>query len=284
MKNFNSTVVTNTVFTPRDSESANAFIKNANRIGQLTPQEETRLGNTLKMGGVAADKAADELVKHNMLLVVSVAKGYLNLGFDFDDLLQVGVEGMIMGVRGFDPAKGRFSTYICPWIKRGIIEALQKEGRLIRIPKNQIELRKKVSDFVYEYGYKPLAAELAEYAGVSYEMAAAALENAPVAELDAPFSDEEEGSTLCDVVKGYDFDDPFVDEVRADMKARITRVLKNSPLQLQAVLWHFGFEGGESLTPEMIATRTGSTDSAVRKLLSNALAKLRDDLSWVPAA
>ena len=48
----------------------------------LTTEEEQALGERIKQGDALAK---DELVRHNLKLVVSIAKRYVGLGVDFMD-------------------------------------------------------------------------------------------------------------------------------------------------------------------------------------------------------
>ena len=50
-------------------------------------------------------KARQELIIHNLKLVVSIAKQYLNLGLPFEDLIQEGNLGLIRAIEKFDVTK-----------------------------------------------------------------------------------------------------------------------------------------------------------------------------------
>ena len=57
-------------------------------------------------------QARDLLIRHNLRLVAHVTKKYYAAGQDHDDLISIGVIGLIKAVDSFDPGKGaRFATY-----------------------------------------------------------------------------------------------------------------------------------------------------------------------------
>jgi RNA polymerase sigma factor (sigma-70 family) len=73
----------------------------------ITPKE---LDRTLKRGKWAKDK----FIKHNLRLVVSIAKKYTDRGLSLTDLVQEGSIGLNRAAEKFKAAKGfKFSTYAC---------------------------------------------------------------------------------------------------------------------------------------------------------------------------
>ena len=62
----------------------------------------------------AGKRAKDKFIKHNLRLVVSIAKRYTNRGLSIIDLVQEGTLGLDQAAKKFDPARGfKFSTYAC---------------------------------------------------------------------------------------------------------------------------------------------------------------------------
>jgi RNA polymerase primary sigma factor len=86
----------------------------------LTVPEVTALAKRIKRG----DRQAQEhLIRANLRLVVKIARSYEGLGLPLLDLINEGNLGLMKGIKRFDPAKGKISTYASWWIKQGIKRA-----------------------------------------------------------------------------------------------------------------------------------------------------------------
>ncbi|MCX4860800.1 sigma-70 family RNA polymerase sigma factor [Streptomyces canus] len=114
----------------------------AEGMGQEPDAEEL---NGLPSGDLRI-RARDCLVLHNLRLVHSLIRPYLEQGLDYEDLFQVGVLGLMRAARKFDPAMGnKFSTYATWWVRQQITRAIADEGALIRIPVHMHEQMRKVA-------------------------------------------------------------------------------------------------------------------------------------------
>ena len=62
--------------------------------------------------GCESQEATETLLRENMGLVRGVAQRFLSRGVEYEDLLQIGVIGMLRAIRGFDLSRGlAFSTF-----------------------------------------------------------------------------------------------------------------------------------------------------------------------------
>lgn len=81
------------------------------------------------------DAAKETLIKHNIRLVVHIAKRYQNRGISTEDLVQEGTIGLHRAAEKFNPEKGyKFSTYSYWWIRQAISKVLTCNSRTIRLP------------------------------------------------------------------------------------------------------------------------------------------------------
>lgn len=98
----------------------------------LTKEETNEIFKKIKEG----DKVAENLfIERNLRLVVSIAKRYVLCGLAFEDLIQEGNIGLMTAVKKFDIEKGYcFSTYARWWIRQGILRAIKRDSRNIRLP------------------------------------------------------------------------------------------------------------------------------------------------------
>ncbi len=93
----------------------------------LSPERERELTARLSQGDV---EARNELIEHNLRLVIYIAKKYDSSGVDMDDLISVGTIGLIKAVKSFDDAKKiKLATYASRCIENEILMHLRKTVR-----------------------------------------------------------------------------------------------------------------------------------------------------------
>jgi len=69
-------------------------------------------------------RARDQLILHNLALVVATAVRFANRGQRLEDLVQEGICGLIKAVEKFEPERGyRFGTYALWWIRAYLVRA-----------------------------------------------------------------------------------------------------------------------------------------------------------------
>ena len=154
--------------TARD-RTVNQYLSDINRLPMVTPEEETELAVRIQAGDDAAFK---RMVEANLRFVVSVAKQYQNRGLDLLDLVNEGNIGLMKAALKFDPTRGfKFVSYAVWWIRQQILQALSEQGRLIRLPLNQVGVLTKIGrargEFLQENEREPTDEELATLVDIS---------------------------------------------------------------------------------------------------------------------
>lgn len=92
----------------------------------LTPQQEKTLLEQMATGDAAA---RDELITHNLRLVVYLAKKYENSGVPSEDLISIGTIGLIKAVNTFTPGRSiKLATYASRCIGNEILMYLRKSS------------------------------------------------------------------------------------------------------------------------------------------------------------
>lgn len=112
------------------------YIKNKNCFPKpLSPEKEKELLERIENGD---KEARDDLIKHNMRLVVHIVKKYANYG-DNDELISVGSIGLIKAVNSYHDGKGtQFATYASRCIENEILMVI-RAGRKYRNTKSLYE-------------------------------------------------------------------------------------------------------------------------------------------------
>ena len=73
----------------------------------------------------------DELIEHNLRLVVYIARKYESSGIGVEDLISIGSIGLIKAINSFQPAKGiKLATYASRCIENEILMTLRKTHNL----------------------------------------------------------------------------------------------------------------------------------------------------------
>ena len=98
----------------------------------FSPQEEKEMLDKLERGEKEeADKIKGELIKHNLRLVVYIARKFDNTGVDGDDLVSIGTIGLIKAINSFRADKNiKLATYASRCIENEILMYLRRTARI----------------------------------------------------------------------------------------------------------------------------------------------------------
>lgn len=118
--------------------------------------------------------ARNKLIRHNLKLVVSVAKQFKTSvpGLGLEDLIFYGNEGLIKAIdQKVNLERGRFSTGAYYWIYQAIMQAIYWHSRSIRVPVHAWRTRTKINQVSVklksELNRAPTQAEVCEATGLS---------------------------------------------------------------------------------------------------------------------
>ncbi|MBQ7669503.1 MAG: sigma-70 family RNA polymerase sigma factor [Clostridia bacterium] len=143
------------------------------------------------------ESAVETLIKNNYPLVTAIAKRFTGRGCDTEDLIQIGLIGMLKAIRSFDVSRGNvFSTYAVPMITGEIKKFLRDDG-LIKVGRvrkqNGYAVMRAKERFSADTGREPRISDISEITGLTAEEIADALEAiAPVSSLSATIGESEE--------------------------------------------------------------------------------------------
>ena len=145
-----------------NENSLSKYFKDLRKSILLTPDEEVLLAKRIQLGD---EKAVTELVNANLKFVVSIAKEYQNQGLSLADIISEGNYGLVKAATRFDHTRGfRFISYAVWWIKQSIIQGLNENARMVRLPANVINklsgLKKEIEKFEFENEREPIYGDL----------------------------------------------------------------------------------------------------------------------------
>lgn len=235
----------------------------------------------------AGEAARTTLARHNLRLVVAIAKRYERVAGEhltLEDLIGFGTLGLLQGIDRFDPTKARkLSTYVTWWIRQAITRGTMESGRLITLPIHLHERlaaqRRARNTLTQQLQREPTADEVTAALGWSRAQAASvAADLQDAGSLNVRAGVDDEGSEVGELVPDVRFD-PQVAAMRSTLHADLARAMGRllSERERHFVRLHFGFATGQKVTLDQIGHPHGLTRERVRQVIVGALAKLRDD-------
>lgn len=240
----------------------------------LTFEEEREYGRRIQAGD---EQARTELIEHNLLLVISIARNYCRTGMPMADLIQEGNLGLFVAVEKFDPDRGfKFSTYATWWIRQAVFRALSKD-RVVHVPEHIGDMARKIfreeRKFFMENGREPTDEELSDILGTPVSKIVLARKVASrMLSIDAAIEGDER--TLHDVL--HDQEENHADSISDRLDSvqaaeKLLGCLKN-PRDLEIVERKFGLNGrNQELDLADIATSMGISRERVYQRFAYSL-------------
>jgi len=265
-------------------QSLYAYLDAVHRIPKLTREEEVTLFEQFKDGDNVS--AARALVMAHLRYVVYIAKQYSGYGLPLEDLIQQGNIGLMQSVKKFDPArKLRLLTFAVHWIKAEIHDYILKNWKLVKVATTKAQRKlffnlrknKRVEGLVDQ----PEAKRIATLLDVS---------EADVIEMDQRLSRpdqsfekrDDDDFSAPELYLQSDCLDPL--DIVADSESEATagvqlgralKLLDERSFQIVQGRWL----GDEKLGLKVFAERFGISIERVRQLESQALKKLKHNMS-----
>ena len=261
------------------TSSVKMYLREIGQYDLLSREEEIKLAEAAANG---SQKAKDDLVNHNLRLVVSIAKRYMGRGLTLLDLIQEGNMGLIKAVDKYDVSKGfKFSTYATYWIKQAISRAVMDQTRNIRIPVHIIELMsniKKVErDFQQAHGREPKEAEVAAVLGIEVKKVKEAYTwMKDTTSLDIMVGDDED-TTVGSFIEDESVVPAFTAIEENDRTTAIKNILDTlNDREKMVIVRRFGIGLDRAETLDEIGKELGLSRERIRQIEAAALRKLRN--------
>ena len=260
------------------SDTINAYLADISRIPMVTPEEEVELARRIHDGD---EKALHTLVNANLRFAFSVAKQYQGQGMELSDVVSYANAGLIKAAEKFDDTLGfKFISYAVWWIRQSILQGLSEQGRMVRLPLNQIgvinKARKEIAKFQQSEMREPTTEELAGLVGLPESKLQEAGRVAQThMSFDAPLGEEDGDGALIDIYK--DTNVPATDSkvMSESLETDIDRVFTILPEREAEILrMCFGI-GCAEMSLEEIGEKFDLTRERVRQIKEKAIRRLR---------
>jgi RNA polymerase primary sigma factor len=251
----------------------------AERLGLDTPRVRGQIERA-EAALARLHAAKQTFVRHNLRLVVKIAKRYRNLGVPYLDLIQEGNLGLIRAVEKFEHRRGfHFSTYAVWWIAQAMVRAIQNHSRTVRVPSHmydhQLRYKRLERDLRQRLGREPERDDLAQVLELPIEVVDQ-LESSlrPNVSTTSPLPGTDD-LTLENALADEGAEDPAEGLGRDELRTALAGALEGLPERERQILtWRFGIGGEEPQSYAAIGMRLGLSRERVRQLAERGLRQL----------
>lgn len=211
-------------------------------MGRFKPLKESETRELITLAQNGSERALNKVVNANLRIVWSIAKRYVGMGLDFEDVLQEGNIGLMVAVQTFDVSRGtKLSTWILERVREHINIALTEKSRTVRMHLGQVKAKN-------------------TYVGVS---------------MDAPLASDEDGDkTLLDTFASGMRADNLTDI--EDTKCKVKFLMSGlSEREKSIVCGLFGI-GCNEVSEYTLSKKYNLTEERVRQIKWEALKKMQE--------
>ncbi|MER2000070.1 MAG: RNA polymerase sigma factor SigB [Lysinibacillus sp.] len=227
------------------------------------------------------DEAQTNLVLNYQQLVESIARKYSHGKSYYDDIVQVGMLGLLGAIRRFDPSFGRsFEAFAVPTIVGEIKRFLRDKTWDVHVPRRIKELgpriKAAVESLTIEYQRSPSINEIAVYLEVQEEDVLEAMEmgrSYQALSMDHSIESDSDGSTvtLFDVIGKED--DGFEKTNRRMIVAEVMDILNEREKQIIQLTYL------DYLSQKEAGEKLGISQMHVSRIQRKAIKKLQDAIA-----
>lgn len=232
-------------------------------------------------------ESTSNLVEANKNLVWKIVKRYSSfatVGFDRDDMYQVGVTGLLKAAEKFDISLGyQFSTYATWWIRQTITRGIANYSTLIRIP---VHYREKMKKFINtenelwnKFARPPTAFEISKEMKEPIEIINNLRFYIAQSNLDSldRLVGEGKNTALSELILDEDNNTPDEEYNKIELRNTIDDFFLEelSEREIEVLRYRLGFNDDQTMTLEEIGKIFNLTRERIRQIEVKAIRKLR---------
>ncbi len=216
-----------------------------------------------------ADAATEALLSENIGLVRTAALRFRDRGTEYEDLMQIGIIGMLRAIRSFDLSRGlAFSTFAVPLIVGEIRRHLRDDGPL-RVSRSYKKLASELArarkEIAEREGREAGIEELAYVCGVTREEAAVALAaTSPVTSLSECAFEEEKGELAERITDDESANEPAIVSDRLALREAIGHM---PPLWRKILLLRYYRDRTQQQTADLLGLTQVKVSREEKKIL-----------------
>jgi RNA polymerase primary sigma factor len=258
-----------------------ALVRDTRNYKLLTKEQEIELAKQKATGNKEAE---DTLVKHNIPLVINLARAAnLRAGgiYITEDLVSDGMLGLIRAAKKFD-GRARFSTYATYWIKQFIQRSMVDNDPTIagRVPTYMHQVRqrarKHVNNIEHSDGQIHSGDTLFGFEGGKYsERLQAASRTVRSLSSIKPATEQSDGAHF-DEFSGAQTDHGYSQVDAAEFLGQAFKTLRSREIAILQKYFEFvRLDGDRKATLKNVGDEFGLTRERVRQIVERSLEKLR---------
>ena len=265
-----------------ETEEMQLYTKQIRKYKPFTREEEIEAVKKAKSGN---QSDFDNFVNHNLLLVVTAARHFMHNGTPLVDLIQYGNIGLTEAARAYIEhpdyyMKNRFNTYAVWYIRKNIVDGMEKDKTIIRPHMVQINSNKikkvieklNVDDTIID------VETISKQIGLSIKDVQTAIMTDHTilsTNMCLDSNNEEHSDTLGDIITGdMNTDKKMMEE---DRKKEIKIILSRlNNRERTIVMMRFGIGREYEMEFDTIGEILGIGTERVRKIFKDSMVKLKE--------
>ena len=265
-----------------ETEEMQLYTKQIRKYKPFTREEEIEAVKKAKSGN---QSDFDNFVNHNLLLVVTAARHFMHNGTPLVDLIQYGNIGLTEAARAYIEhpdyyMKNRFNTYAVWYIRKNIVDGMEKDKTIIRPHMVQINSNKikKVIEKLNADDTIIDVETISKQIGLSIKDVQTAIMTDHTilsTNMCLDSNNEEHSDTLGDIITGdMNTDKEMMEE---DRKKEIKIILSRlNNRERTIVMMRFGIGREYEMEFDTIGEILGIGTERVRKIFKDSMVKLKE--------